>query len=131
MQAFEKEQTVVRANCLPYILEQELQRNPFDGFFYPLKGLSTGVSLGSTQVRFSHPSPKYAYEITWFFYCDSLLKTKNASEIIYRGCSKFKTYSVFVCTGRVYDFDVFQIRTHARAGVRKTAHHFTLLNQVL
>ena len=23
-------------NCLPNILEQELQRNPFDGFFYPL-----------------------------------------------------------------------------------------------
>ena len=41
--------------------------------------------------------------------CDSSLKTKNASEIIYPGCSKFKTYEAFVCTGRVYDFDVFQI----------------------
>ena len=34
---------------------------------------------------------------------------KKASEIIYGGCPKFKTYSVFMSTGRVYDFDVFQI----------------------
>ena len=44
-----------------------------------------------------------------FFYCDSSLKIKNASVIIYRGCPKFKTYSGFVLTCRVYDFDVFQI----------------------
>ena len=41
-----------RANCLPNILEHELQRNPFYGFFYLLNGLSIGVLLGSTQVRF-------------------------------------------------------------------------------
>ena len=29
-------ETGLRVNCLPNILEQELQRNPFDGFFYPL-----------------------------------------------------------------------------------------------
>ena len=38
-----------------------------------------------------------------------ILHLQNASEIIYPGCPKFKTYLVFVCTGRVYDFDVFQI----------------------
>ena len=111
MQAFEKGETGFRANYLANILDQELQRNSFDGFFSPFKDFSIGVLLGIVPSKIqSHPSPKYAYEITWFFfYCDSSLKTKNASEIIYRGCPKFKTYSVFVCTGRVYDFDVFQI----------------------
>ena len=39
--------------------EQELQRNPFDGFLYPLNGLSIGVLLGSTQqVRFRATLPQ-------------------------------------------------------------------------
>ena len=110
MQAFEKGETGFRANCLPNILDQELQRNPFDGFFYPLNDLSIGVLLGSTQVRFRATLPQNMHmKYHDFFNCDSSLKTKNASEIIYRGCPKFKTYSVFLCTGRVYDFDVFQI----------------------
>ena len=53
-------ETGLRANCLPKILEQELERNPFDGFFYPLNDHSMWVLRG-------HPSPKYTYEITWFF----------------------------------------------------------------
>ena len=43
-------ETGLRANCLPSILEQELQCNPFDGF-------------GASKIQ-SHPSPKYTYEIT-------------------------------------------------------------------
>ena len=58
MQAFEKGETGFRANCLPNILDQELQRNPFDGFFYPLNDLSIGVLLGSTQVRFRATLPQ-------------------------------------------------------------------------
>ena len=36
-------------------------------------------------------------------------------------------YSVFACTGRVYDFDVFQTLSQCfyHSGVRKTDHHFT------
>ena len=52
MQAFEKGETGLRANCLPNILEQELLRNPFDGFFYPLNHHSIGVLIGSTRVKF-------------------------------------------------------------------------------
>ena len=64
MQVFEKGETGFRANCLPDTLE-ELQRNPFDRFLYLLNDLSTGVLLGSTQVRFRAILPlKYAYEIT-------------------------------------------------------------------
>ena len=59
-----KGETGFRANCLPDTLE-ELQRNPFDRFLYPLNDLSTGVLLGSTQVRFRATLPqKYACEIT-------------------------------------------------------------------
>ena len=58
VQAFEKGETGFRANCLPNILDEELQRNPFDGFFYPLNGLSIGVLLGSTQVRFRATLPQ-------------------------------------------------------------------------
>lgn len=42
-----------------------------------------------------------------FLNCDYLFKIKNVFEIIYWGCLKFKIYLVFVCIGRVYDFDVF------------------------
>ena len=58
VQAFEKGETGFRANCLPKILDQELQRNPFDGFFYPVNDLSIGVLLGSTQVRFRATLPQ-------------------------------------------------------------------------
>ena len=128
-----------RANCLPNIPVQELQRNPFDGFFYPLNDLSIGVLLGSTQVRFRATVPqKSIWNNMIFFYCDSSwsLKTINASEIIYRGCPKFKTYSGV----RVYWQGVWfwcfpnSVIVNAfitRAGVRKTDHYFTLLNQVL
>ena len=51
-------ETGLRATCLPNILEQELQRNPFDGFFYPLNDLSIGVLIGSTQVRFRVTLPQ-------------------------------------------------------------------------
>ena len=37
----------LRANCLPNILEKELQRNPFDGFFYTRNDRSIGVLMGS------------------------------------------------------------------------------------
>ena len=70
-----------RANCLPNILEHELQRNPFYGFFYLLNGLSIGVLLGSTQVRFR----------ATLFIVILHSKQKNASEIVYRGRAKFKT----------------------------------------
>ena len=43
--------TGLRANCLPNILVQELQRNPFDGFFYTRNDRSIGVLIGSNQVR--------------------------------------------------------------------------------
>ena len=110
MQAFKKGETGFIANCLPNILEQELQRNRFDGFFYPLNGLSIGVLLDSTQVRFRATIPQnIRMKQRDFFIVMLNSKQKNAPEIIYPGCSKFKTYSVFVCTGRVYDFDVFQI----------------------
>ena len=65
MQAFEKGETGLRANCLHNILEQELQRNPFDGFFYPLNDLSIGVLLGSTQVRFRATLPQNIHNLLW------------------------------------------------------------------
>ena len=37
----------LRANCLPNILEKELQRNPFDGLFYTRNDRSIGVLMGS------------------------------------------------------------------------------------
>ena len=63
VQAFEKGETGLRANCLHNILEQELQRNPFDGFFYPLNSLSIGVLLGSTQVRFRATLPQNIHNL--------------------------------------------------------------------
>ena len=75
--------------------------NPFDEFFYLLNDRSIRVLKGSTQ-------PSQWNNITfslWFF---TRNKTK-ASKIIYGGFPKLKTYSMFVSTGRVDDFDVFQI----------------------
>ena len=87
-----------RANCLPNILEHELQRNPFYGFFYLLNGLSIGVLLGSTQVRF---------RATLFIVILHSKQKKLPRSFI--EAVQSKTYSVFVCSGKVNDFNVFQI----------------------
>ena len=43
-----------------------------------------------------------------FFNCDFSLKTKKLPKSFIE-VVQIKTYSVFLCTGTVYDFDVFQI----------------------
>ena len=87
-------ETGLRGNCISNVLEQELQRNPFDGFFYLLDDLSIGVLIGSTLVRFRATLPQ---NITWFLLLRFFTQDKKASEteIIYRGCPKFNAYSVF------------------------------------
>ena len=102
-------ETGLRANCLPNILEQELQRNPFDGFFYPPNHNPIGVLIGSTQVKFRATLPQNIHMKEHdFFYCDFSLKT-NKLPRSFIAVVQSKTYSVFLCTGRVCDFDVFQI----------------------
>ena len=123
-----KGETGLRANCLPNLLEQELQRNPFRRILLsPQQPFDGSLNRKYSSKIQSHPSPKYTFEIAWFLLLWFFTQNKKASEIIYRGCPKFNAYSVFACTGRVYDFDVFQTLSQCfyHSGVRKTDHHFT------
>ena len=133
MQSFEKGETGFRVNCLPNILEEELQRNPFDGFFYPLNDLSIGDLLGSAQVRFRATIPKkYAYEITWFFFIailHSKLKTLPRSFIEVVQSFKPTQCSCVLAGCMILMFARFlnsQCFYHTRR-CPKTDHRFTLL----
>ena len=104
--------------------------------------LSTDSSIPSTTF----PSESYHVVLKWdseppfpkidiwnnvIFYCDSSLKAKNASEIIYPGCPKFKpTQCSCVLVGcMILMFSKF-LNSHCFYHTRrcpKTDHHFTLL----
>ena len=137
MQSFEKGETGFRVNCLPNILEEELQRNPFDGFFYPLNDLSIGVLLGSTQVRFrATPFPKiYIWNNMSFFIVILHSKQKTLPRSFIEVVQSLKpTQCSCVLAGCMILMFSKSLIVNAfitRAGVRKTDHHFTLLNQVL
>ena len=66
------------------------------------------VLRGSTQVRFRATLPQNIHMKQHDFFCDSSLKTKKLPRSFIEVVQS-KTYSMSVCTGRVCDFDVFQI----------------------